>query len=576
MARDHQRAAWEQLEKDELIRELERLSAASAAPTTAPPESSISATRSSAELDVLCRAFESLPAAAFVKDRIHRYVFVNQAFSSLTGLDRERCVGYTEAEILGSGPPNSDERVFTEGSHVFEKPFGDAFDAPILRIHVRAFRDASGREFSAGFVRDATREREYELGAHAAKLEGERRVRDGSREIEATRARLRQSQKLEALGQLAGGVAHDFNNLLAVMTANLELSLRRLDERHDVAPEIERALVAAERAASLTHRLLAFSRRQALRPWPIDVNEIVENSVDLLERTLGETIRVEIVLEEALPPTLVDPLELETALINLAINARDAMPAGGNLTLKTALARLAKDSLAGRVAAPGDYVLLQVVDDGVGIPADDVSRVFEPFFTTKAVGKGSGLGLSMVRSFVESARGHVELESRPGQGTEVSLYLPVYQGLRPAPRVSARVRRKVSTRPPAGAPLVLVVEDDAEFARVAVQMCESLGFGAESAGDAEQALEKLPRLPHVRVVLTDVVLPKLSGPDFIERLQSFRPDLMVAWMSGYAVDDVSDRFRTNENVHVLTKPFRRADLARLLGALLDHDDSTSE
>jgi CheY-like chemotaxis protein len=360
------------------------------------------------------------------------------------------------------------------------------------------------------------------------------------------------------------------------MTANLELSLRRLDEQHPVVPEIERALVAAERAASLTHRLLAFSRRQALRPWPIDVNELVEKLVDLLERTLGETIRVTITLEEKLPPSLVDPLELETALINLAINSRDAMPAGGHLLLKTAFAELREDSLEGDVESPGQYVLLQVVDDGVGIPPEDVPRVFEPFFTTKAVGKGSGLGLSMVQGFVQGAGGHVEIKSRPGRGTEVSLYLPVCHGHRPAPATSQRVRRAASTRPPAGAPVVLVVEDDAEFAKAAVSMCESLGYGAQCAGDAEEALEKLPDLPHVRVVLTDVGLPKVSGPDFIERLRTFRPDLMVAWMSGYAVDDVSERLRLDQNTRVLTKPFRRADLGRLLGTLLDEDDPGTE
>jgi CheY-like chemotaxis protein len=294
--------------------------------------------------------------------------------------------------------------------------------------------------------------------------------------------------------------------------------------------------------------------------------------VDLLERTLGETIRVAIALDENLPTSLVDPVEFETALINLAINARDAMPAGGNLTVRTSVAHLKEDSLAERVVAPGDYVLLQVVDDGVGIPADDVHRVFEPYFTTKAVGKGSGLGLSMVHEFIESIHGYIEISSHPGLGTEVHLYLPVYRGRRVPSQQSRRVRRKSSTRPPAGAPVVLVVEDDEEFAKAAVSMCESLGYGAERAGDAEAALEKLPTLPHVRLVLTDVGLPKISGPDFIERLSSFRSDLMVAWMSGYAVHDVSHRLGLATTTRVLTKPFRRADLGRLLAELLDEDD----
>jgi nitrogen-specific signal transduction histidine kinase/CheY-like chemotaxis protein len=404
--------------------------------------------------------------------------------------------------------------------------------------------------------------------------ESDRELLERTRQVESSRSHLRQAQKLEALGQLTGGVAHDFNNLLAVMTANLELSLRKLDREHEVVPEIERSLVAAERAATLTHRLLAFSRRQALRPWPTDVNELVTDLIDLLDRTLGETIDIKSELESRVPPILVDPVELETALINLAINARDAMPGGGTLTLRTGAAKLTESSLPGVEVSPGEYVMLQIADTGLGIPVDDVKHVFEPFFTTKAVGKGSGLGLSMVRGFAEQSGGHVDLASRQGAGTEVTLYLPRYEGSdpiatsRPAPRTS-------SVRPPPGAPVVLVVEDNAEFSSAAVSMCESLGYGAVSARDAEEALEKLPGLPHVRLVLTDVGLPKMSGPDFLERLQSFRPDLTVALMSGYAVDDVSSKVDPATNLRMLTKPFRRGDLARLLAGLLV-DDSTSD
>jgi CheY-like chemotaxis protein len=371
---------------------------------------------------------------------------------------------------------------------------------------------------------------------------------------------------MEAVGQLTGGLAHDFNNLLAVALGNLEL-LRLEPHREDSAELIAASIRATQRGAELTQRLLAFSRRQALEPAPTDVNRLVQDLIQLLRRTLGEPIEIDIRLDPEPWSALIDRGQLETALLNLAVNARDAMETGGQLIIETSNRRLAGPRLADdgdRDVAPGDYVAVAVTDTGSGMSSEVRQHIFEPFFTTKPRGRGTGLGLSMVYGFVKQSGGHVTVSSQMGCGTTVTLYLPRSTG-RPAATVPAAATG--ASDPRGNGELILVVEDDPDVRRLATAILRSLGYAILEAEDAAQGLRILERGNAIELLFTDVVLPGgKSGLDLAAQARVARPDLKVLFMTGYAPEAAEHHLARNENV--IAKPFHVRDLARTVDRVL--------
>lgn len=370
---------------------------------------------------------------------------------------------------------------------------------------------------------------------------------------------LAQALKMEGVGQLTGGVAHDFNNMLTVIIGNLEALAEGPDP--GAREMAENALRAADRGADLVRSLLAFSRKQPLQPRVILLNEIVRETDYLLRRTLGEHVDLDTELEREIWPTMVDPAQLQAALVNLAVNARDSMPLGGKLTLETG--NVVLDEHYGRQnpdAKPGAYVLLAVSDTGTGIPAAILDRVFEPFFTTKEIGKGTGLGLSMVYGFIKQSNGHIKIYSEEGHGTTVKLYLP-----RSEADAAAISPASVTEPNPVGNETVLVVEDDAMVREFVVQQLQQLGYRTPMAGTGAEALTVLDETAEVDLLLSDVILAgDMTGKQLAEEAVRRRPGLKVLYMSGYTENSIVHHGRLDPGVLLLSKPFRATDLARMV------------
>ena len=387
---------------------------------------------------------------------------------------------------------------------------------------------------------------------------------------EAVEEQLRQSQKMEAVGRLTGGIAHDFNNLLTIIQGNLELIAHRLvapDKR--IARGIEHALLGTARAARLTQGLLAFSRQQPLQPASTDVNRLVAGMSDLLRSTLGETIAVETVLAGGLWRTSVDPNQLEAAILNLAVNARDAMPGGGKLTVETANAHLDEAYAAAQAELkPGQYVLIAVSDTGAGMSPDVVGKAFDPFFTTKPAGQGTGLGLSQVYGFMKQSGGHAAIYSEVGQGTIVKLYLPRLMQERPADDAAA-TDKPGPARPRGVGQTILVVEDDAMVCRFAVEALEEAGYRTLATDSGGAALTLLHAHPETAMLFTDVVLGQsISGRELADQALAIRPDLKVLFTTGYSRNAIVHHGRLDDGVNFLGKPYSVPALLAKVEALL--------
>ena len=391
-------------------------------------------------------------------------------------------------------------------------------------------------------------------------------ITDMTRRVQAE-AVLRESQKMQAIGQLTGGIAHDFNNLLTVILGNLEFASAKLASEPALRLRIERATWAAQRGAALTGQLLSFARRQPLAPKPIDLAHAMPDLVPLLARTLGEHIEIRYVETTGLWPALADAAQLESAVLNLALNARDAMPGGGRLTIELANRVLDEDyARAHAEVVAGDYAMLAVSDTGHGMTPDVVARVFEPFFTTKPDGRGTGLGLAMVFGFVRQSGGHVKIHSAPGEGTTVRLYLP-----RPAGgAVPAAAAVRASVELPRGSATVLVVEDDPAVREIACAILGDLGYRVLEAADGEEALRVFgAHAAAVDLLLTDVVLPgPLRGRELAERIVAVRPGVRVLFMSGYTENSIVHHGRLDDGVQLVAKPFKREQLARRVAEVL--------
>ncbi|MCW0234367.1 MAG: PAS domain S-box protein [Ferrovibrio sp.] len=484
--------------------------------------------------------------AIFLMDAEGMVLTWNTGAQNLTGVMPEEAIGktrdvyYAEEARLNDSPANALLIAADKGRYVSEewrvRKDGSKFWASVV---ISALRDTDGE--LRGFV-NITRDM------------SERR------QAEDLRDQLRQAQKMEALGQLTGGVAHDFNNLLAVIVGNLELLTDRVSDQESHRL-IEQALRNAERGAELTRRLLAFGRQQTLKPARIDVNELVQGILDMLRRTLGDSISIQPALELDVYMVEVDPYQLENAILNIALNARDAMQGNGTLVIRTAITHLTEPRvMPTRVAPVGTYVMVGVRDTGCGMSPDVAARVFEPFYTTKDVGKGSGLGLSMVYGFILQSGGYVELDSMPGAGTEFRLYLPALEG----DLLSAR---RPENEP--GRRLVLCVDDNADVRATMTALLGSLGFAVLPAATAADALEELRRGLPIDLLLTDIQMPGgMNGIELADRVLAKKPGMPILFMSGSAGEEQLHHTRYFGISEILPKPVRKAALAEALKKML--------
>lgn len=397
-----------------------------------------------------------------------------------------------------------------------------------------------------------------------------------SEQRERVESQLRQAQKMQAVGQLTGGLAHDFNNMLAVIVGCLNL-LKRKMARGEIDKDslIDKAMECVDRAAALTHRLLAFSRQQPLAPQTVDANKLVGGMAEMIRRTLGESINVETVLASGVWRIHVDPNQLESAILNLAVNARDAMNDEGKVTIETSNAYI-DDNYAREHAEvkEGQYVLVAVSDSGTGMPPEIIAKAFEPFFTTKGPGKGTGLGLSQVFGFVKQSGGHIKIYSEIGQGTTVKIYLPRFVGEGEV----AGPRREPSAAGMAfrGSPqtLILVVEDEDRMRSVAVAMVQDLGYSVLAAASAVEALALISANPHIDLLFTDIVMPDMNGRALAEEALRRRPDLKIVFTTGFSRNAVIHNGVLDRGVNFLPKPFSIEQLAQKVSAVLGVMETT--
>jgi len=484
-----------------------------------------------------------------VADRSGVWQTVNPAWT--------RTLGWSEAELLDRTSEwleHPDDNGLTRAQ---VKKLGA--DGTTVRFESR-FRHKDGSYRWLSWTGVSERDRIYAVARDvtAEKAAAER--------LRATEEALLQSQKMEAVGQLTGGIAHDFNNLLTGIVGSLDLLQTRLNQGRtdNVARYINAAMTSANRAAALTHRLLAFARRQPLIPKSVDVNQLVVSLEDLLRRTIGETIDLQIVAAADLWSTLCDPNQLESALLNLAINARDAMPDGGRLTIATSNARLDSVTADTPALSPGDYVCITVADTGVGMSAEVAARAFDPFFTTKPIGQGTGLGLSMIYGFARQSNGHVTIDSKIGQGTTVRLYLPRHRGDIDASQASAaRTAEHAAT-----GETVLVIEDEPVVRGVVLEMLAEQGYRTLEAVDGPSGLKILRSDQRVDLLVTDVGLPGMNGRQVADQARESRSDLKILFITGYAESvAMADGF-LQPGMEMITKPFDLDHLAQRIRAMI--------
>jgi signal transduction histidine kinase len=491
------------------------------------------------------------------------------------GVDVEAAVQGLPLQVFVAGiHPEDRERVLSlamrtvETGAAFETEYRTLGTGRVRTLLSRGRLDTrGGRRTLSGVLIDLTEEKAAEAHLRALNASLEDRVaQEVAQRLQAEEA-LRHAQKMESLGQLTGGVAHDFNNLLTAIIGGLDTIRRaRAEDTARIERATNMALLGAQRAANLTTRLLAFSRRQPLDPKPTDINTLVQDMTELLYRTLGETIELEGVLAPQLWPTEVDRSQLEAAVLNLAVNARDAMPEGGKLTIATANTELDEAYSAQDVeVVPGQYLMLAVSDFGCGMSPAVLARAIEPFFTTKDAGRGTGLGLSMVYGFVKQSGGHMTIDSEEGRGTTVKLYFP---------RFVAKTE-KLSARPQQPAPpasrkeVILVVEDNDEVRNYSVMSLSELGYRVLQAADANAALEVLRTTEHVDLLFTDVILPGKTGRVLADLARAQRPQLRVLYTTGYSRDAIVHHGRLDPGVQLLGKPFTFEQLATRIRDVLD-------
>ncbi len=477
---------------------------------------------------------------------------VNPAFTRILGWSSDEAIGRTVFDF-----------VLPED----EASTGGALDQAIhdtLPVFENRYRHKDGGYRWISWVAAPDGELIYASGRHITA------EKEQAAELAHAQEQLRQAQKMEAVGQLTGGIAHDFNNLLAGIVGSLDLMQTRLTQgrMENIERYAKAAMSSAQRAAALTHRLLAFSRRQPLDPRPVDANALVTGMEDLLRRSIGPLHALEFVTAGGLWTTLCDPNQLESAILNLAINARDAMPDGGKLTVETCNAHL--DSVyaaAQRDIAPGQYICICVTDTGTGMPPEVIARAFEPFFTTKPLGQGTGLGLSMVYGFAKQSEGHLKVYSEEGRGTTVKIYLPRHRGMAEddAPGAVAEAPRAEAGE------TVLVVEDEPVIRDLVVEVLQELGYRALEAADGLAGLKILQSRERVDLLVTDVGLPGLNGRQLADHARTTRPGLKVLFVTGYAENATVANGFLDPGMEMITKPFAIETLAIRIKAMIQAD-----
>ena len=533
--------------------------------------------------------FENAPCGYLSMQPDGRITKANRTFEAWTGHETRRLVGHRFQDLLNSAgkiyyethfaPLLRIQGFFHEVALDIVRADGSSFPALVNAVERRD--GEGGLEFIRVTIFDASHRRRYERELLEARKAAEQasaelcvlnatleaRVAEEVAERLKAEEALRQAQKMEAVGQLTGGIAHDFNNMMAVVLSGLTLIERKLAKGDgDVAPLIAAARDGADRAVALTRRLLAFSRRQALSPQPLSANRMVADMSELLRRTLGETIVMETVLAGGLWQIRADPSQLENAILNLAVNARDAMSTGGRLTIETANSHFDDRYAAHHAVSAGQYVMIAVTDTGAGMPPEVAEKAFEPFFTTKPPGKGTGLGLSQVFGFVKQSAGHVKVYSELGQGTTVKIYLPRYYG---KPDLQQTAPAAAEPLPEARSDVILVVEDDEQVRRMTEQMLMELGYVVVSAPNGSEALRVLDRRPDICLVFTDVVMPDMNGRQLAEEARRRRPDIKVLYTTGYTQNAIVHNGILDPSVEVLPKPATLEQMSVKVRAVLE-------
>ncbi len=529
--------------------------------------------------------------AFYAVDKEGRTTVCNAAFMRMMKFDsRDQVIGVRIHDLIHHSHPDGSPYLshecpiyhaakFGVAAHVEDEVFfcPDGTSFPVdYRAHP-VVREGELQGAICTFV-DVTERKRGELALREAAETLEQKVVERTTELHAEMAdrmraeeQLRQAQKMEAVGQLTGGIAHDFNNMLTGIIGSLDIVKRRMASGRtaDLERFMDAASTSAQRAAALTHRLLAFSRRQSLDSKPIDVNDLVQGLEELLVRTIGEQIVLDVVLAPDLALATADANQLESALLNLAINARDAMPDGGRLMIDTDVAHLDEAYTSRQEGlAPGDYVVVAVSDTGVGMSNDVLEKAIDPFFTTKPLGQGTGLGLSMVYGFAKQSGGHIRLHSQPGQGTSVKIYLPVAktQALEtPAPAVGEAPRGDGET--------VLVVEDDASVRLLVLEVLAELGYAVEEAVDAKTAIPIIESDRRIDLIVSDVGLPGMNGRQLAEIARQHRPELPILFITGYAENAAVRSGFLAPGMQMIAKPFALDVLAVKIRAMTRRIDA---
>jgi|APAra7269097635_1048570.scaffolds.fasta_scaffold00042_70 PAS domain S-box-containing protein len=541
-------------------------------------------------VDDLLDLFENAPCGYISAGSDGRIILANKTLCSWLGMSGGKIVGRKFIDFLTMpgkiffethfAPLLTMQGAFNEVALDMVK--ADGTRLPVLVNAVARLAEDGAVKFVRITIFNATDRRRYEKELLEARAAAERsaaalkdlnttleeRIAIAVQEKSAAESALHQAQKIEALGHLTGGVAHDFNNMLAVVIGGLNMAQRRIARGalDDLPKLLEAALDGAHRAATLTQRLLAFSRQQPLSPQSVDANKLVANMAEILASTLGEPIQKETVLAAGLWRTKADPNQLENAVLNLAVNARDAMPDGGKLTIETANAHIDEAYAAEHDIRPGQYVMISVTDTGCGMAPEIIKKAIDPFFTTKPVGKGTGLGLSQVFGFARQSGGHMKIYSEVGLGTTMKMYLPRDYG----PTETAQLRKDESVPRGSATELVLLVEDDASVREVHTKMLEELGYPVVAVDGPVAALKLIDERPDVKLLFTDIVMAPMNGRKLADEIWSKRPGLPVVFTTGYSRNAVIHNGVLDEGVIFLQKPAALGDLARKVRMALDH------
>jgi PAS domain S-box-containing protein len=539
------------------------------------------------EVDDLEDLFDNAPCGYLAAGADGRITKVNSTFCKWLGRDKGTFIGHRFQDFLNIAGKIYYETHFAPlmrmqgffNEVALDLVRADGSTLPVL-VNAAERRDESGNlQFIRITVFNSSDRRRYERELLEARRAAERANAEllelnhtlERRVAEAVEARLNseralhQAQKMEAVGQLTGGIAHDFNNMLSVIVSSLGLLERRLANGEDVSRFVSAAKEGANRAADLTRRLLSFSRQQTLVLEAINANQMVADMSELLRRTLGEAVQLETVLAGGLWQVHADRNLLESAILNLAINARDAMPDGGRLTIETANCHLDESYAAEQAIASGQYVMVAVTDTGTGMTPDVMAKAFEPFFTTKSVGKGTGLGLSQVFGFVKQSNGHIRIYSEVGQGTTMKIYLPRFYGGPEASKPQTDEDLPLAS----GREVILLVEDDAQVLSLTAQTLRDLGYEVIEAPNAADALKALSAHPEVCLLFTDLVMPDMNGRALADEARRRRPDLKILFTTGYARNAIVHNGILDPDMNLLQKPGSMQHLATKVRDILN-------